>query len=442
MLRTYTDALALINPAFDRRWIKFSAVFRDRFAQPICLTDYKTTTPDHPDPGRQPVPDRLLPAPPPRPHDQRVLRPRARGGAAGAGDRVSALLVAAGAALLWPVLAARHGRGDRACDAGRARLRHRGLRPRARARRGRRPPRSPLAAALVRLAWGRADGRWLARSRGPAASLWIAAVVIAVGVLVGARRRRPRPSSTACSRRGAASCSGRRCSGWGSSGCLRSRPAGTGGGRSGRRSSWPRRWARSPSTSARTAARASRPFSPCSPSAWRAPSTGSAASRSVARSSPSPSGIAALVACGTSLLMAQYRDGRIPRDDTVAFPRVARNAAATVSAAAGSPTAWPANWIFAARHGVSAARYDLLGGVDLFGRRRPWPRGRGASSTSAICRRTRRCCSAAGASAIPAAARCAAPSRARRSCWRPIREPRDVDVALVGGRARGRSPWR
>ena len=45
VLRAYTDALALINPAFDRRWIKFSAVFRDRFAQPICLTDYRTATP-------------------------------------------------------------------------------------------------------------------------------------------------------------------------------------------------------------------------------------------------------------------------------------------------------------------------------------------------------------------------------------------------------------
>jgi protoporphyrinogen oxidase len=45
VLRAYTDALALINPAFDRSWIKFSAVFRDRFAQPICLTDYRTTTP-------------------------------------------------------------------------------------------------------------------------------------------------------------------------------------------------------------------------------------------------------------------------------------------------------------------------------------------------------------------------------------------------------------
>jgi protoporphyrinogen oxidase len=45
VLRAYADALALINPAFDRSWIKFSAVFRDRYAQPICLTDYRTTTP-------------------------------------------------------------------------------------------------------------------------------------------------------------------------------------------------------------------------------------------------------------------------------------------------------------------------------------------------------------------------------------------------------------
>ena len=45
VLRRYTDALALIHPAFDRRWVKFSAVFRDRFAQPICLTDYRASTP-------------------------------------------------------------------------------------------------------------------------------------------------------------------------------------------------------------------------------------------------------------------------------------------------------------------------------------------------------------------------------------------------------------
>jgi protoporphyrinogen oxidase len=45
VLRKYADALALINPAFDKSWIRFAAVFRDRYAQPICLTDYRTTTP-------------------------------------------------------------------------------------------------------------------------------------------------------------------------------------------------------------------------------------------------------------------------------------------------------------------------------------------------------------------------------------------------------------
>jgi hypothetical protein len=92
---------------------------------------------------------------------------------------------------------------------------------------------------------------------------------------------------------------------------------------------------------------------------------------------PVAAGIAVLVVWN-ALLMGQYRDGRIPRDDTVAFPRVARNAAATVSATVGSPTAWPANWMFAARHGVSAARYDLLAGVDLFGPLRPGASARGA----------------------------------------------------------------
>lgn len=46
ILRTYCDALTLIHPAFDRSWVRFFAVFRDRYAQPICLTDYKATTPD------------------------------------------------------------------------------------------------------------------------------------------------------------------------------------------------------------------------------------------------------------------------------------------------------------------------------------------------------------------------------------------------------------
>ena len=56
VLRAYTDALALVNPAFDRRWVTFSAVFRDRYAQPICLTDYRTTTPSI----QTPVPNLFL----------------------------------------------------------------------------------------------------------------------------------------------------------------------------------------------------------------------------------------------------------------------------------------------------------------------------------------------------------------------------------------------
>jgi len=56
VLRRYTDALSLIHPAFDRSWVKFSAVFRDRFAQPICLTDYRSTTPS----VQTPIPNLFL----------------------------------------------------------------------------------------------------------------------------------------------------------------------------------------------------------------------------------------------------------------------------------------------------------------------------------------------------------------------------------------------
>lgn len=45
VLRRYCDALAVIQPGFDRSWVRFFAVFRDRYAQPICRTDYRTSTP-------------------------------------------------------------------------------------------------------------------------------------------------------------------------------------------------------------------------------------------------------------------------------------------------------------------------------------------------------------------------------------------------------------
>ena len=65
------------------------------------------------------------------------------------------------------------------------------------------------------------------------------------------------------------------------------------------------------------------------------------------------------------LLMAQYRAELIPRDDTVSFPDVAENSARLLARGAGAPTAWPANWIFAAQQDLPAARYDLLGGQDV-----------------------------------------------------------------------------
>jgi hypothetical protein len=73
---------------------------------------------------------------------------------------------------------------------------------------------------------------------------------------------------------------------------------------------------------------------------------------------------AALVAWNL-LLMAQYRAELIPRDDTVSFPAVAENSARLLSGMTGAPTAWPANWIFAARQHLPAARYDLLAGQDV-----------------------------------------------------------------------------
>jgi hypothetical protein len=67
-----------------------------------------------------------------------------------------------------------------------------------------------------------------------------------------------------------------------------------------------------------------------------------------------------------ALFMEQYRRGAIPRDDTVSFARVAGNSADIFATAFGSPVAWPANWIFSARHGLPPDRYDLMAGKYLF----------------------------------------------------------------------------
>jgi hypothetical protein len=75
--------------------------------------------------------------------------------------------------------------------------------------------------------------------------------------------------------------------------------------------------------------------------------------------------VGAILIAWNLLLMAQYRRELVPRDDTVAFPALVDHGAQIVAAAWGSPTAWPANWLFARGRDLPVARYDLLGGQDV-----------------------------------------------------------------------------
>ena len=295
---------------------------------------------------------------------------------------MSALFVAAGAALLWPVLAARHGRGIAVATLV-ALLFGTVVYGLAREPSWEGAAAFALAAALVRLAWGRThagDAR-LTRARG---ILWLVAAAVAAGVLVAGGA-------------GPADVLDGLFSSWsgllywspvlglGFFGCLRDRQARR---RAATPTNEPRRIhfgaAEDPAVALGPALlvaaavgavtldfgpyRGAR-FAPVLPLLALGVGRALDGIRTLALHRPLVPvaiGIAALAAWN-ALLMAQYRDGRIPRDDTVSFPRIARNAAADVSGAVGSPTAWPANWIFAARHHVSVARYDLLAGVDLFG---------------------------------------------------------------------------
>ena len=62
----------------------------------------------------------------------------------------------------------------------------------------------------------------------------------------------------------------------------------------------------------------------------------------------------------------QYREKKIPADDTVSFAAVAEYNAKLFGRYAGTPLAWPANWVFARAHDLPAARYDLMVGKYLF----------------------------------------------------------------------------
>jgi hypothetical protein len=64
--------------------------------------------------------------------------------------------------------------------------------------------------------------------------------------------------------------------------------------------------------------------------------------------------------------MLQYREARLPQDDTVSFAVVAEGNAAMLGRFLGTPLAWPANWVFADELDLLPARYDLAVGKYLF----------------------------------------------------------------------------
>ena len=66
------------------------------------------------------------------------------------------------------------------------------------------------------------------------------------------------------------------------------------------------------------------------------------------------------------LFMEQYRRLVIPNDDTVSFARVTSNSARLLSRFIGTPSAWPANWVYARRFHTSPDRWDGIAGRRLF----------------------------------------------------------------------------
>ena len=75
---------------------------------------------------------------------------------------------------------------------------------------------------------------------------------------------------------------------------------------------------------------------------------------------------AALMILWNGLFMEQYRRRLLPSDDTVSFARVTSNSAALLSRFAGTPSAWPANWLFASRFQTTPDRWDAVSAADLF----------------------------------------------------------------------------
>jgi hypothetical protein len=77
-------------------------------------------------------------------------------------------------------------------------------------------------------------------------------------------------------------------------------------------------------------------------------------------------GLGLLLILWNGLFAEQYRRRDLPSDDTVSFAQVTSGSVGLVSRFVGTPWAWPANWIFAARFGTSPDRWDAAAGRNLF----------------------------------------------------------------------------
>jgi hypothetical protein len=78
------------------------------------------------------------------------------------------------------------------------------------------------------------------------------------------------------------------------------------------------------------------------------------------------SGMVAAFFLWNLLLMEQYRRFMIPRDDTIAFARVAANSAVLTSRSVGCPLSWPLNWWLSRCYDTSLESADRLAGKRLF----------------------------------------------------------------------------
>jgi len=79
-----------------------------------------------------------------------------------------------------------------------------------------------------------------------------------------------------------------------------------------------------------------------------------------------PAALAALLMAWNVPLAAARARGSLPQDDTVSFDDLVGGVAQTASDAVGSPSTWPASWLFAWQHGLPPSRFDLLVGRYLF----------------------------------------------------------------------------